>query len=302
MPSRAFIYVGTDDDIRSPVFSLHQRTQDWPLAKAQLTEKLVESYQARLTRLEGGLTNKLMDFLFKKQSTQPGVPDFKLHVPDFGALLDLETDNRMTIWQPLQLAPGGRPHPLVADKLSTPGFTQTRWMIPVNESLLMEMLLAWFHRRTICASPKFGSCYACYACAVSLFEQMSAVQEEGLAEQTRLFLLRWCYDELPSDFARHQPPDATGEEAHREEYASFVRQLTGVQTFALYLAHSPLAEQDPITVVRCMMGMPSFDQVVIEDRATIVGDLDGLRQLLRQGSEVADLRGQWLHRGRCETP
>jgi hypothetical protein len=275
MKNRLVIYVGTDDDIRSPLFSCFEKSRDWPRAKSVLNQMLVQSCQeSRLFREDW--FDKLIGH-FSKKRTAP------LAIPDFDVLHDLELKNRITVWQPFQFAPNGRPHPAIQNKISK----ESRWLIDTEENRFRKAMEAWFHRRSACILQDFG---LCYASAVSLVEQMTAVQEEGVSHHTTLCLLRMCVEEMPS---RLSPglSDPTSEISQREEFTKFVQVLTGVETKALYTVYSSLAENNPIPVALPLLGTESYDQIIIEDCKTRVGDLEVFRALLRRDSRTLDLRG-----------
>ena len=279
MKNRLLIYVGTDDDIRSPLFSFYEKTRDWPRAKALVTQTLVQSCQESQLFREDWL-DRLIGRFAKKRTTP-------LAIPDFDVLHDLELKNRITIWQPFQLARNGRPHSAVENKISK----ESKWLVNIEESRFQEAMEAWFHRRMVCVSRDFG---LCYASAVNLVEQMTAVQEEGISRQTTLCLLRMCVDKMPSRLISQGLSDPSSEVSQREEFTNFVQLLTDVETKALYTVHSPLAENNPVPVALPLLGTESYDQIVLEDSRTRVSDLEVFRKHLRQDSDILDLRGKWL--------
>ncbi len=279
MKNRIVIYVGTDDDIRSPLFSFYEKTRDWPRAKSLVTQMLVQSCQESRLFRENWL-DKLIGRFSKKRSTP-------LAIPDFDVLHDLEVKNRITIWQPFQFAPNGRPHPGIEKKFPK----ESKWLINIEESCFQKAMEAWFQRRTVCVSHDFG---LCYASAVNLGEQMTAVQEEAISSQTTLCLFRMCVDEMPSRLISQNSSDPSSEVSQREEFTKFVQVLTGVKTNALYTVHSPLAENNPVPVALPLLGTESYDQIVLEDSRTRVGDLEVFPKILRQDSGILDLRGRWL--------
>jgi len=271
--NRLVIYVGTDDDIRSPLFSFLDETRTESQEKLLVNQVFVQYRQESRLFREDWL-DKLIGHFSKKHPAP-------LAIPGLDVLHDLELKNHITVWQPFQFAPGGRPHPAINNRVTT----ESRWLINIAESLFREAVEAWFHRRMACIRRGFG---LCYASAVSLVEQMTAVQEEGASHQTTLCLLRLCVEELPSRLSREDPK---GELSQREEFTSFVQLVTGVKTKALYIVHSSSAEDNPIPVALSLLGTESYDQVVVEDSKTRIGDLERFRGLLRRDSRILDLRG-----------
>lgn len=244
---------------------------------------MVQSYQESPLFRENWL-NKLIGHLSKKRTTP-------LAIPDFDMLHDLEVKNLITIWQPFQLARNGRPHPAIENKISK----DSKWLVNIEETRFRAAMEAWFYRRTVCISRDFGHCYTS---AINLVEQMTVVKGEGISRQTTLCLLRMCVDEMPSRLISQGLSDPSSEVSQREEFTKFVQLLTGVETKALYTVHSPLAENNPVPVALPLLGIKSYDRIILEDSRTRVGDLKvfrkHLRQHFRQHSEILDLRGKWL--------
>ena len=279
MKNRLIIYVGTDDDIRSPLFSCYEETSNWTRAKSLVSNALIESCQEGRHSRKGWL-NSMMDSFFGKQT----IP---FEIPDFNVLHDLEMKKGMTIWNLIQIAENGRPHPAIVNKVSN----KTKWLLSVDESSSKEAMDAWLKRSWICASRDFGRCYAS---AVDLVGQMMAVQEEGINHETTLCLLRMCVDEMPSRLLSQGELDPLSQVSQRGEFTRFVQKLTGVRTEAIYTLYSPLAENNPVPAVLPFLGSESYDQIVLEDCKTRVLDLEAFRQQLRQNREIIDLRGSQL--------
>jgi hypothetical protein len=263
---RLVIYVGIDDEIRSPLFSLYEKIQDWTRAKFEATQTLTQSYK---------------DSRF---STQFDIPKFEL-------LHDLEFEHQMTVWSPFQLARNGHLHPEIAKKGAIIGPEVKRCIIDVEESYFPEVVNAWLMRRTFFAQREYA---LAYNSAMNLVEQMSVLNGEGLSHKTTLCLYRMCAEEMPSIFCSDGSSDFTSEPSQRNAYFTFLEFLTGVPTRGLYTVYSPLSEDDPIPIVESLLEEYEIDQFIIEDCRTSVVNFEIYLRKLGQNNRIIDLRGECL--------
>ena len=251
MTKRFIVYTGVDDDVRSPIFSAYDDTRDWTKAKTLVRNKLAGS-------------------LFAPTGTS-----------GYDVLHDLEAQQGITVWHPTQLGQRRAKHDLNKD------FTSLDWHVGMEDADIETVTTACLERVMALASIKAN---ATYRAAVSLLNQMVALKRSGIEHETTLCILRLCVSDLPSDLTR-EPVDPLCQEAHRGAFARLVTAVSGVETHPIYVVDDRKVENNPAHAISHFFPGVSYDQIVLENQETSVGDLEDFRERVSRGRGLLDLRG-----------